>query len=301
MTPTLPSQRAILTWSEPAARVSDHRLLGDGPHMQAFRRLLVQVAPYDMPVLLVGEESTGKRLAAEVIHDLSACSAGPFVIFDCAAFPQMVHSIQLFGCAAGICDWLPQGVPGMLELAQGGTLFLRDVGQMPTWAQSRLLRTLETRRAERLGATEGISVNVRIIAAMTSPGLLDKPEIGECVLADLRMGGGFLVPVPPLRERGQDIHLLSQLFLRQAIQETGREVRGFRKDALVILERYPWPGNLRELRQCIWGAVMEATRYVTADHLPRHVRAGIAPVHNRQRIGLHWPVRREEPLTHREH
>ncbi len=303
MTPIPSSQRAILAWSEPITGGSDQDLLGESPKMQALRRLLTCMAPYDVPVLMEGEESTGKRLAAEVIHHRSPFREGPFVIFDCAAFTQMMLPIELFGCAAGICDRLPQGLPGMLELAQGGTLFLRHIEQMPTWAQARLLRTLETRTAERLGANEGSSVNVRIVAATTSRRTLDEQGTEERLRADLRerLGGGVILTVPPLRERGHDILLLSRHFLKQANQETGRDVRGFSKDALAVLEQYPWPGNLRELRQCIRWAFIEARGYVSAHDFPRHVRAGAAPVLDRRPFGFPRRVRRKGAQTPRGH
>ncbi|MEW6545028.1 MAG: sigma 54-interacting transcriptional regulator [Nitrospirota bacterium] len=279
---------AILAWSEPTTVASDQDLLGTSPPMRTLRRLLRQVAPYDVPVLLEGEEGTGKRLVAEVIHGRSSYRGGPFVLLDCTAVATMRLPFELFGCAAGICGCLPQGCPGLLELAQGGTLFLRHVEALPSWAQARLLQVLETGTVERLGATDGVTAHVRIIAAITTGvGTQDKPAAAERLRADLgeRLSGGVVLNVPPLRERGRDVLLLSQHFLRQANRETDRDVRGFSKEARIVLARYSWPGNLRELQRCVQWAVTKAGRQVTADHLPRRVCAGGWPARARPPFG----------------
>ena len=149
------------------ACATEQDLIGKSQPMQALQRLIHRFAPYDTPLLLEGEESTGKRLVAEIIHGLSPYQSGLFASLDCAALPEMVLAIELFGCAPGFHANLPQGLPGKLELLQGGTLLLEHVGLMPRWVQSRLTKVLESRMLERLGGRAVIPVHVRVMASTT--------------------------------------------------------------------------------------------------------------------------------------
>lgn len=245
---------------------SERDLLGDCPAMQTVRRLVRSFAPYGMPLLLQGEESTGKRLAAEVIHSLSPARRGPFVAVDCAALVDMMLAIELFGCEPGLFGGAPDGVVGKLEQAHGGTLLLERVERMPAWVQGRLLQVLERGLAERLGGAEPREVRVRLLAATTAVSPSQGAWQGRKTLRD-HLSGGETIRLPPLRERGRDVWLLARHFLQLAGRDLGKPTDGFSRPALSLLERHPWPGNLRELEETVRAAARAADRIVTPEHL----------------------------------
>lgn len=265
--------------SEPRLR-SDRDVVGGSPPMQALRRLIHAFAPYDVPLLLEGEESTGKRLVAEVVHGLSLYRHGPFIAVDCAALPEMLLAVELFGCAPDICAHYVSGFPGKVELARGGTLFLEHLEMMPKWAQARLFRVLEDHAVERMGGSASVPVSARIIGSVVGCGNRDETSgLRSRALLD-RLGGGFVLKVPPLRDRGRDVSLLSQHFLAHANWTEGKQIEGFSPAALTALEAYTWPGNLRELQAVIGAAMQRADRLILPEHLslplqrnqPRRVR-----------------------------
>jgi DNA-binding NtrC family response regulator len=206
---------------------------------------------------------------AEIVHGLSRFRRGPFIAVDCAAFPEMMLAVELFGCAPGLRVELPHGLPGKLELARGGTLLIEHVEQMPRWIQGRLLRFLETGLVERMGGTGAVPVQVRIMASTT--GCLSDTASGRRSLID-DLCGGIPLKVPPLRQRGDDIELLSLHFLGRANREFGKQIQGFSPAARALLEAYTWPGNLRELNGAIRSAALAADRVITSDHFPSVLR-----------------------------
>nr|MBI3611606.1 sigma-54-dependent Fis family transcriptional regulator [Nitrospirota bacterium] len=239
--------------------------------MRELRRLIRSFAPYDIPLLLEGEEGTGKRLVAEVIHSLSQYRTGPFVSLDCAALPEMMLAVELFGCEPGFFVGLAQVLPGKVELARDGTLLLEHVEMIPAWIQGRLLQTFATRSVERMGGVESVPVHVRIMASTT--GCLSQTAPGQSHngLIDY-LSGGVPLKAPPLRERAGDISLLSCHFLAQATRESGKRIEGFSRAALAALESYAWPGNLRELNRAIRLAASTADRIITPKHIPLYAR-----------------------------
>lgn len=254
-------------------------LIGTSPPIEAARTLIRHFAPHDVPILIQGEEGTGKRLVAEIIHSLSPYREGLFLALDCAALAEGLLGLGLFGGDPGLSTGFPQGPRGFLEQASGGTVFLAHIEHMPDWTLSRLVQTLNTRAVERLGEAMPRPVQIRVIAAQTlGPGTF--PRRGKKWEKELdRLSGGFPLTLPPLRERTGDLPSLSRHFLEQANRELGSQVRGVSAAALARLEAYPWPGNLRELEAVIRAAASVATRRILPEHLPKRIveegRAGL--------------------------
>lgn len=245
----------------------DRDLIGKSAPMRALRRLMCAYAPYDVPLLLEGEESTGKRLVAQIVHSLSPYRAGPFIAVDCSAWSDMMLAIELFGCAPGFGRGLAQALPGKVELAWGGTLLLEHTERLPMWIQKRLLQIVETGSVARMGGGGTVPVHVRIIASTTI--CLGRPASGQSRigLTDY-FSGGFPLRLPPLRERRSDIRLLSGHFLALANRELGKQIAGFSSEARAALDAYSWPGNLQELRGVVQSAVLEADWRIGPEQLP---------------------------------
>lgn len=240
--------------------------------MQKLRYYIHQFAPHDVPVLLIGEENTGMRLIAEVIHGLSRRREGPFIVLDCAIHSDTMLIVELFGLGAEFFAELREGLLGKLEMASGGTLFLDHLEALPKAVQGRLLRTLETRMVERLGSNAALPVDVRIVGGVRTGISVNLPTglLQGGLLAYL--SGGFPLMVPPLHERGIDIILLSHYFLEQAKHALGTRVRGLSSEALALLSAYTWPGNVLELKNCIWYGAQHAEVDITPAHLPFRIR-----------------------------
>ncbi len=233
-------------------------------------------------VLIRGESGTGKELVAKQIHTQSK-RKGKFVAVNCAAIPETLLESELFGYApqSGIANANPNGKPGKFELASGGTIFLDEIGDMPSYTQVKLLRVLEGQEVDRLGGTETIKVDVRIITA-TNQDLeahVRAKEFREDLYYRIKVAEIWL---PPLRERGDDARLLIEHFLREAETETQQRNPepkiqrsfGITEEALSLLLRYRWPGNVRELEHAIESAVALAYIHgdvITKKHLPDHV------------------------------
>lgn len=254
----------------------DYGLVGESLAIQGLWSQILRLAPHEVSIFIEGEEGAGKRHVAEIIHSLSPYREGPFMVIDCAATPELSLAFELFGCEPGFCSRLEEGVRGMLESANRGTLLLEHVEAMPKSVQSRLLRVIEGRAVERLVGGMPVKVDVRIIATRTRRA--DQDETEEQAFNPLwdRLGDGFPLRVPSLRERPEDIPLLSDYFLKQANREFGKKVLGFTPEARAILETYQWSGNLRELNTCLRVAVLIADRLVNPEHLLSYLRVAHA-------------------------
>ena len=251
-------------------------LLGDAPAFRAVLETLRQAAPTSATVLLSGESGTGKELAARLVHDLSPRAAGPFVPIHCAAIPEGLLESELFGHEKGAFTGAVSRKEGRFERAQGGTLFLDEVGDMSPAVQVKLLRFLQDGVLERVGGTEPVAVDVRIVAA-TNKDLSAEVRAGR-FREDLfyRLD---VVPVrlPPLRERREDILLLATAFLRQVADKLPKRVTGFTAAAAATLERYAWPGNVRELQHAVERAViLTPGDAIDVADLPEPVRGAAA-------------------------
>lgn len=247
------------------------RILGRHPAMLALVELVQQVAPSKASVLLEGESGTGKGLIAEAIHRASSRASGPFVRLSCAELSGALFESEVFGHEKGSFTGALGRRDGRFQHANGGTLFLDEVSEIPPSAQVKMLRFVQDRAFERVGGNETIQVDVRIVAASNRP-LGTMVEQGA-FRSDLyyRLN---VVPlrVPALRERIDDIPLLTGAFLRRYSQENGRPETGISDDALRMIMAYSWPGNVRELENVIERAVVMCKgQVVEPEHLPAHV------------------------------
>jgi two-component system NtrC family response regulator len=231
------------------------KLLGHSPQIQAVFETVRKVAPTDVTVLVTGQSGTGKELAAREIHRLSARHAGPFVGISCAAIPENLLESELFGHERGAFTDAHATKQGKLELANGGTVFLDEIGEMPVALQAKILRFLQEREIERVGGRQVISLDVRVIAA-TNRNLRAEVSAGR-FREDLYFRLSVVeVPLPALRERKADIVYLAQCFLDRYASRFGRKSIAFNREALRALQRYAWPGNVRELEHRIQRAIV---------------------------------------------
>jgi PAS domain S-box-containing protein len=230
-------------------------ILGRSPAMQRVVRAIELVAGTDSSVLLLGETGTGKELIARAIHRVSRRRAGMMVKVNCGALPAALVESELFGHERGAFTGAVQQKKGRFELAHKGTIFLDEVGELPLEAQVKLLRALQEQEFERVGGTQTVRVQVRVVAA-TNRNLAEDVKRGT-FRSDLFFRLNiFPIEVPPLRERSEDIPLLAQHFLREFSPRLGRRVERIAPDALERLMRYPWPGNVRELANMLERAII---------------------------------------------
>ena len=236
-------------------RASLYELMGKSDQVKKLVQLVEKVAPTPFTVLIEGESGTGKELVARAIHDLSLAKEGPFVAVDCGAIPETLIESELFGYMKGAFTGAHTDKPGQFELADGGTLFLDEVGNLPYPAQQKLLRAMQERCIQRLGAKKAKPIQVRIIAA-TNRSLENGVEANR-FRSDLYFRlKEFFIRVPPLRERKGDIPYLVIKFMDEVERELKKKCAGISKEALSALFSYPWPGNVRELRNVIRQAVL---------------------------------------------
>jgi PAS domain S-box-containing protein len=225
-------------------------VVGTSPVLQAVLARAAKVAPTDSTVLITGETGTGKELIARAIHKRSQRSARAFVSVNCAAIPQSLITSELFGHEKGAFTGAIQRRLGRFELAEGGTLFLDEIGELPLETQIALLRVLQEREFERVGGTELLRADVRVIAATNRDlqGAITASTFRSDLFYRLNV---FPIALPPLRDRKEDIPALACYFVDRYAKRAGRKIRGIRKSALDSLQSYPWPGNIRELQNVI--------------------------------------------------
>lgn len=243
-------QDSLLDETEPTGE-----LIGESPEFQQMLEDALNVAPTDATVLLRGETGTGKELLAYAIHQHSLRSNGPFVIVNCAALPPSLIESELFGYEKGAFTGAQLRKPGRFELADGGTIFLDEIGEVPLEIQGRFLRVLQTGVFERLGSTKSVRVKVRIIAATNQPleQLVNERKFRDDLFYRLNV---FPITLPPLRQRLMDIPLLVRHFVDQYNQRFNRSITSINKQSLKALEQYHWPGNVRELEHLVERAVL---------------------------------------------
>ena len=247
---------------------------------EAIRQVLVnaeQVAPTDSTVLILGETGTGKELFARAIHNMSRRSERPLVTVNCASLPPTLIESELFGREKGAFTGAMTRMAGRFETADGSSLFLDEIGELPFELQSKLLRVLETGTFERLGSTKTIHVNVRLIAA-TNRDLAEAVKEGKFRKDLYYRLNVFPIVIPPLRERTEDIPSLVWAFVRQYEKELGKRIEGIPQKSMKSLIRYPWPGNIRELKNVIERAMIVSRK--TLDVVPPAASLQEEPVHH---------------------
>ena len=230
-------------------------LLGASLPMQEVFQTIRKVAMTDVPILILGESGTGKELVAKALHRLSNRRDGPFVVINCGAIPENLLESELFGHEKGAFTGADTRRQGRIEYAEGGTLFLDEIGDLSLSLQVKLLRFLQEYIIERVGGREPIQLDVRVLAA-TNKDLKQAVEAGQ-FREDLYFRLGVVtISMPPLKERGDDVYLLSRAFLHHYKGAFKRDIKGFSEDAINALAEHRWPGNVRELENRIKRAVV---------------------------------------------
>ncbi len=244
------------------------RIVGNSPGIRSVYRVIEQSAPTMASVLISGESGTGKELVAQTIHELSPRTSFPFVAINCAAIPETLLESEIFGHEKGAFTGAQDRRIGVFELAHRGTLFLDEIAEMVPATQVKLLRVLQERTFRRLGGRQEQAVDVRVIAAtnMDPATAVREGKLREDLYYRLNV---FAIELPPLRDRREDVPLLVQNFLNEFNRTNGKSVRAVNQEAMHILERYAWPGNIRELRNVIERATILADGdFIERRHLP---------------------------------
>jgi two-component system response regulator HydG len=257
-------------------------IIGGNPEMLRMLDTVRRVAPSDIPVLILGESGTGKELLASAIHQNSRRAERRFVAINCAGLSETLLEDELFGHVKGAYTGATTDRPGRFEHADGGTMFLDEVGDMPLAMQAKLLRVLENGEVVRVGSNEPIRVDVRVISATNSDlaGRVAEKRFRQDVYFRIK---GATISIPPLRDRREDIPLLVEHFIHQAGKAHGYKVRSMAPEAMRVLMAYPWPGNVRQLRNVIENmVVLAAGEKLTVAELPPEIHRPPGEVVNQQ-------------------
>jgi Nif-specific regulatory protein len=260
-----PSERAVYEYSN---------MVGASAPMRQVYEEVAQVARTTATALILGESGTGKELVAQAIHANSERAGGPFIKVNAAAFPETLFESELFGHERGAFTGAVNRKKGRLDLAQGGTLFLDEIGELPLSTQVKLLRVLQSREYERLGGTETLKADVRLVAATNTN--MATAVAGGAFREDLYYRlNVFTITLPPLRDRRVDVPVLAEYFLEKYGREHRRRARRISSAALDLLCQYSWPGNVRELENAVERAVVACSGLVVEErHFPEAVRTG---------------------------
>ena len=247
---TLKEQKSVLTTTEPELKV-----IGESPAMEKIFKTVEKLKNADANILLQGENGTGKDLIAYTLHKQSSRNQEAFVPIDLGSIPHNLFESELFGYEKGAFTDANKSKSGRFEIASGGTLFLNEIGNLPLMLQSKLLTVIEQQKINRLGSTKETSINVRLICA-TNTDLHTAVQDGSFRQDLLYRINTIEIFIPPLRERGNDISLLADHFLKRYSHKYKKEIEGFSREARQLLKQYNWPGNVRELQHVIERAVI---------------------------------------------
>ncbi len=262
--------------SELASQYAFEKVIGQSPAMLEILETVKQIAAARSTVLLTGENGTGKEVIARALHQLSNRAGRPFVVIHCAALASSLLESELFGHEKGAFTGATERKPGRFEVADGGTILLDEISEIDSATQVKLLRVLETRSFERVGGTEPILVDIRLIAAT------------NCDLKKMVAEGKFRedfyyrldvlnIHVPPLRDRREDIPILLAHYLEIYNEENGKQIQGFSSEVTNILESYDWPGNVRQLKNCVERLVVLCRNdAITVKDLPQDIRDAVS-------------------------
>jgi len=269
---TLRHENAVLRQTTAAQGFAG--IIGRSPSMLEVFRLVETVCRTNSTVLISGESGTGKELVARAIHSQSLRRDRPFVAVNCGAMPEALLESELFGHVRGAFTGADKDKKGLIEAADGGTVFLDEIGEMPPTMQVKLLRVLQERRYRRVGGTEESSSDIRVIAATNRdlPKLIGEGKFREDLFYRLNV---IPLMMPALRDRLDDVSLIAEHFLAKYTREMGKTITGFSPEALAALRAYPWPGNVRELENVVERAVaLESGSRVEVTTLSDNLRAG---------------------------
>ncbi|WP_293651112.1 sigma-54 dependent transcriptional regulator [uncultured Parabacteroides sp.] len=250
----LKEQKSVLTTTEP-----EIELIGNSPAMKSVFNTLEKVKNTDANILLLGENGTGKDLIAYTLHKQSSRSQEAFIPIDLGSIPHNLFESELFGYEKGAFTDAGKSKAGRFEIASGGTLFLNEIGNLPLTLQSKLLTVIEQQKINRLGSTRETQIDVRLICA-TNTDLHAAVQDGSFRQDLLYRINTIEITIPPLRERGNDVSLLANHFLRHYCHKYKKEIEGFSQEARQLLKQYHWPGNVRELQHVIERAVILSDR-----------------------------------------
>lgn len=274
-------------------------------HSPAFLKSLEycrKVAASNVNVMLIGESGTGKEVAARYIHALSSRAAKPFVAVNCSAYPESLLESELFGHEVGAFTGAVKDKRGMIEMAQGGSLFLDEIGETRPTTQIKLLRVLETKQVERVGSNQPRQIDFRLISATNA----DMHEVisNRAFREDFFYRiSSIVIRIPPLRERREDLPILIDFFMRKLQQETGLKIRAMVPEVERFLEEYSYPGNVRELKNIIERFVtLSENGVITKDCLPVLHSVGLKPEQTETNVILplkQWRAREEKAYLER--
>jgi two-component system nitrogen regulation response regulator GlnG len=267
----------------PTPPTEDHgdAIIGRCPAMAEVYKAIGRVAAQNVIALIVGESGTGKELVARAIYQHSSRSRAPFLVINCAAIPETLLESELFGHEKGAFTGADRRRIGKFEQCNGGTLFLDEIGDMPLATQAKILRLLQDQTFERVGGNETVRTDVRLIAA-THRDLKAWAAEGKFRQDLYYRLSVFTIPLPALRDRGDDLSMLAQHYLRRFNGELGRELREITPEAMETLRRYPWPGNIRELQSVLKQAILKASGAVLiAAFLPEYLLSPPEPAAGR--------------------
>ncbi len=235
--------------------LGDGKIIGTSEKVKEVLKLVQKVAPSDTSVLLIGESGTGKELFARAIHQLSARKDKPFVAINSAAIPSELLENELFGSEKGAFTSSHSRHIGKFEIAEGGSVFLDEIGDLHIALQAKILRVLQEKQVERLGGSQSVPVDVRVVAAtnMDLQAAIEKKEFREDLYYRLSV---FPITIPPLRDRPEDIPALAEYFVDRFCKEMKKPLMKVSRDGIKLMERYHWPGNVRELENTIERAII---------------------------------------------
>jgi two-component system nitrogen regulation response regulator GlnG len=266
----------------------DGAIVGGCPAMSEVYKAIGRVAAQDVPVLITGESGTGKELVARAIYQHGPRAKAPFLALNCAAIPENLLESELFGHEKGAFTGAERRRIGKFEQCHSGTLFLDEVGDMPLGLQAKVLRLLQDQAFERIGGNETVQTNVRLIAA-THRDLKAWSEEGKFRPDLYYRLGVFTIHLPPLRERGDDLPILVQHYVRRFSRELDREIHGLAPEALELLRSYSWPGNIRELQNVLKQALLKAKGTILVPGFLPPLQSGASPLANVAPQRQNWP------------
>ena len=248
-----------------------HGIIGRTPVMQTLYEHIESVASLDTPVMILGESGTGKEMVAKALHETGNRASKPFIKVNCAALSENILESELFGHVKGAYTGAATDRIGRFEAAHNGSLFLDEIGDIPLSVQVKLLRVLEEKMIQRVGTNTSIPIDVRIITATNKnlEKLIAQGIFREDLLFRINV---FPLTCPPLRQRKDDITLIIQHFITLHAEKTGKNILGFTPEAMRLMVAYPWPGNIREMRNSVeYGFVLARGKSIGIEHLPEKI------------------------------